>query len=74
MRMITIAVLSGPEGFEHRTFNCSRCGHSETRMVASDSCQPGAAGWTAGDPTPLQPQGRETGDGGQRADIHQQPK
>ena len=28
-RMVTAAVEEGPEGFEHRSFECFRCGHSE---------------------------------------------
>jgi hypothetical protein len=50
MRMITADVSSGPEGFEHRTFECSRCGHAETRVLASDPFHPGAAGWSNGEP------------------------
>jgi uncharacterized protein with PIN domain len=28
-RMITVAVASASEGFERRTFECRKCGHSE---------------------------------------------
>jgi hypothetical protein len=46
-RMITIAIAAGPEGFERRTFECRKCGHVETGMVASDPLKSDAAGWTA---------------------------
>jgi hypothetical protein len=49
MRMITVAIASGPEGFERRTFKCPKCGHGETGMVASDPLRSDAAGWIAGE-------------------------
>ena len=35
MRMTGIAVSETSEGFECRTFACTRCGHSETRVMAT---------------------------------------
>lgn len=48
-RMITIAIASGPEGFERRTFECRKCGHAETDIVACDPFQSSAAGWIDGE-------------------------
>jgi len=73
MRMITADVSSGPEGLEHRTFECSRCGHTETRLVAGDQLQTDAIGWTSGNPR-RPPEGRHVFDTAQRTDIHQQRK
>jgi hypothetical protein len=74
MRMMTADVSSGPEGFEHRTFECSRCGHTETRVVACDSRQPDAMGWTNGEPPRGSPEEHCGFDTAQRTDIHQQRK
>jgi len=49
-RMVTAAVSSGAEGFEHRTFQCPSCGHRETRVMASDPFQPDATGWSSDEP------------------------
>ena len=47
--MVTSAVSDGPAGFEQRTFECTKCGHSETRTVVSDPLKSVAVGWTEGE-------------------------
>lgn len=74
MRMITAAVSSGPEGFEQRTFECLRCGHTEIRIVASDPLQPDVVGWADDEPSARLPEGRHGFDAAKRPDIHQQRK
>ena len=44
-RMITAAVSDGPEGFEHRTFKCLKCAHTDELMLVSDPLKSSAAGW-----------------------------
>jgi Zn ribbon nucleic-acid-binding protein len=44
-RMVTAVVEEEPEGFEHRSFECSRCGHSEQNVFASDPMNTNAFGW-----------------------------
>jgi hypothetical protein len=73
MRMITADVCSGPEGFEQRTFECSRCGHAETRVVASDTLQTDATGWASSNPR-RPPEVHHPFDTAQRTDIYQQRK
>jgi tRNA(Ile2) C34 agmatinyltransferase TiaS len=51
-RMITTGVSTGPEGFEHRAFECPTCRHREVKVLASDPLRSDAVGWTQGE---LQP-------------------
>jgi hypothetical protein len=39
----------GPIGFEHWLFECPKCDHVETRVMASDPFKSKAAGWLAGE-------------------------
>jgi hypothetical protein len=52
MMTVAVAISEGQAGFEHRTFECSKCGHTETRLLQSDSLQSGAAGWVNGELRP----------------------
>lgn len=47
--MIAVAIASGPEGSERRSFECRKCGHRESDLVASDPLKSDAVGWTAGE-------------------------
>jgi uncharacterized protein with PIN domain len=49
MRMVTAAVEEGPEGFEHRWFECPGCGHGEQNVIASDPMNTNALGWLNSD-------------------------
>ncbi len=47
-RMKTASVSHGPKGFEKRAFECSKCGQSETRMLA-DPLKTDALRWLSGE-------------------------
>ena len=49
MRMVTSAVEEGPEGFEHRWFECPGCGRGEQNVIASDPMNTNALGWLNSD-------------------------
>jgi hypothetical protein len=43
--MITAAVSDGPAGFEHHTFKCLKCAHTDRLVLASDPLKSDATGW-----------------------------
>ena len=45
MRMRTVDISSGPEGFEHRKFECLKCGYTEKKILACDPLKSDAVGW-----------------------------
>jgi len=47
--MMLERVSPGPIGFEHRLFECPRCNHVETRVIASDPFKSIVTGWFAGE-------------------------
>ena len=49
MRMLTADISPGPEGFEHRTFECRKCGHTEKKILACDPLKSNAIGWLSGE-------------------------
>ena len=51
-RMLTIDVSPGPDGFEHRTFECITCGHTQETVIACDPLRSNAVGWTKGELKP----------------------
>jgi hypothetical protein len=48
-RMTTVDVADGPKGFEQRTFKCSKCARTDTRMLAIDPLNSDALGWLSGE-------------------------
>ncbi|QDW41643.1 response regulator [Bradyrhizobium sp. KBS0727] len=47
MRMISAAVTAAAKGFEDRTFECTRCGYVETKLLIADPLvSPTAIAWT----------------------------
>jgi hypothetical protein len=47
--MVSREVSAGPEGFEHRTFECQKCSHIESQVIASDPLKSNAVGWLSGE-------------------------
>jgi len=53
MRMISTKVDAEADGFEDRTFKCSKCGHIEVRRMAVDPLASlSVVAWTKGELKP----------------------
>jgi hypothetical protein len=48
-KMALDRVSPGPVGFEHRFFECPKCDHVESVVVASDPFKSEAVGWLSGE-------------------------
>jgi hypothetical protein len=48
-RMMLERISPGPVGFEHRLFECPKCDHVETRVIASDPFNSEVQGWLSGE-------------------------
>jgi transcription elongation factor Elf1 len=44
-RMLLSKLETGPSGFDHRTFECQKCGHVATTAVSHDPVASDARGW-----------------------------
>jgi hypothetical protein len=51
-RMLLSKLETGPAGFDHRTFECQKCGRVETLTVSSDPMKSDMRGWLAGELKP----------------------
>jgi hypothetical protein len=51
-RMLLSKLETGPSGFDYRTFECQKCGHVQTMVIASDPMTPAVRGWLAGELKP----------------------
>jgi hypothetical protein len=49
VRMITADVSAGPEGFERRTFECLKCGDTDSKVIPCDPLKSNAVGWLSGE-------------------------
>jgi hypothetical protein len=48
MRMVSTAVAATADGFDDRTFECTKCGHVGTRrMIADPLGSPTAVAWSS---------------------------
>jgi Zn finger protein HypA/HybF involved in hydrogenase expression len=48
-RMMLARISPGPLGFEHRLFECPKCGSVQQEIIASDPMDSKAAGWLTGE-------------------------
>lgn len=47
-RMVLARTMPGPSGYDFRTFECEKCDHVDTKLVARDPMKSGAQKWIAG--------------------------
>ena len=50
--MMLAGIMPGPSGYDFRTFECEKCGHADTELVARDPMKSGAQKWIAGELRP----------------------
>ena len=48
-RMTLATISAGPAGFDHRMFECAKCGRVQNVIVALDPMNSRAQGWLAGE-------------------------
>jgi uncharacterized Zn finger protein len=48
-RMLLSKVEFGPSGCDRRTFECQKCGHVHTVVIASDPMESSVKGWLSGE-------------------------
>ena len=49
IRMFSLGIVDGPEGYETRIFECLKCRHSEAKQYACDPLQTSVVGWLSGE-------------------------
>ena len=50
--MLLSKLEAGPSGFDHRTFECPKCGRVDTVVVSNDPMTSDMLGWLAGELRP----------------------
>jgi transcription elongation factor Elf1 len=55
-RMITAAFSDRPEGFERRTFECLKCGHSELKIVTVGTIKSHTLAYSRREPKAMNPE------------------
>ena len=51
-RMLLSRLGAGPSGFDHRTFECQKCGRVHTTVVSRDPMNSATSGWLVGELRP----------------------
>jgi hypothetical protein len=53
-RMLLSKIEAGPAGFDHRTFECQKCGRVQTTIISKDPMESGVREWFGGELKPPQ--------------------